>query len=322
MSLHSKLLDPTQCVMLYGTTPPRLGTSDERIARAADKLAERVSRLMLDGLVVYDVQDESGRTDAPRPFPFLPIIESRLYARRLAGLTGQRVITYKSIGQMMNEDAWEQWLGETGSEYGMRYLIPVGRATSGADAPSLPLSRAIQLAAENSGGFMIGGITIAERHSELRSESHRMLQKVRNGCSFFISQAVYHAEPTQRLLKDYSQDCLREETSPRRVILTFAPCGRVETIAFLKWLGIAIPAETQESILSHVAPLTRSIQICCANLRAILDHTAPRIVPLGVNVESVSIKKEEIDASVDLFCALQEVLNEYGAGEASAKVAC
>jgi len=305
--------------MLYGTTPPRLGTSDERIARAADKLAERVSRLMLDGLVVYDVQDESGRTEEPRPFPFLPTIESRLYARRLASLTGKHVITYKSIGQM-NEDAWEQWLGETGSEYGIRYLTPVGRATSGADTPSLPLSRAIQLAAENSRGFMIGGVTIAERHSDLRSESHRMLQKARHGCSFFISQAVYHAEPTQRLLKDYSQDCLREETTPRRVILTFAPCGRVETMAFLKWLGIAIPAETQESILSHAAPLTKSIQICCANLRAILEHTAPWIVPLGVNVESVSIKKEEIDASVDLFCALQEVLNEYGPGEASAKV--
>jgi hypothetical protein len=31
-------------------------------------------------------------------------------------------------------------------------------------------------------------------------------------------------------------------------------------------------------------------------------------VPLGVNVESVSINRDEIDASVDLFHALREVL--------------
>jgi len=310
MSLHTKLLDPTQYVMLYGTTPPRSGSSDERIITAATKLAERVNRLVLDGLIVYDVQDESGRISVPRPFPFLPTMDSRLYAQRLSNLTGQCVITYKSIGQM-TEDQWQQWLGEAGNEYGVRYLTPVGTPTSGATPPPLPLSRAIELAADKRRDLTVGGITIAERHTDVRSESHRMVQKARNGCAFFISQAVYHAEPTQRLLKDYSLDCQKHEISPKRVVLTFVPCGRPQTMAFLKWLGIAIPAKVEDSILSDATPLTKSIQLCCANLRAILDQSAPWNVPLGVNVESVSIKKEEIDASFDLFCALQQVLNDY-----------
>jgi hypothetical protein len=32
-------------------------------------------------------------------------------------------------------------------------------------------------------------------------------------------------------------------------------------------------------------------------------------LPLGVNVESVSINRDEIDASIDLFHALREVMN-------------
>ena len=41
--------------LLYGTTPPRLGTSPEAAAGAADKLAARLQGLPLDGVVVYDL---------------------------------------------------------------------------------------------------------------------------------------------------------------------------------------------------------------------------------------------------------------------------
>src|SRR5439155_23969276 len=84
----SNLLDRAQPVFLYGTTPPRHGTSEEEIETAAGKLVERLTRLTLDALVVYDVQDESSRTSLPRPFPFLPTLDSRVYARRLIDLTG------------------------------------------------------------------------------------------------------------------------------------------------------------------------------------------------------------------------------------------
>ena len=52
-------------------------------------------------------------------------------------------------------------------------------------------------------------------------------------------------------------------------------------------------------------PLAKSIEICRDNLRRILDGGYAGQIPLGVNVESVSINRDEIDASVDLFHALQ-----------------
>ena len=64
--LKEALLDPRKALRLYGTTPPRAGSSEQVVRNAAQKLALRVAALPLDGVVVYDIQDESGRTAVAR----------------------------------------------------------------------------------------------------------------------------------------------------------------------------------------------------------------------------------------------------------------
>lgn len=289
--------------LLYGTTPPRLGTPPEAVAGAADKLAARLQGLPLDGVVVYDIQDETGRTALPRPFPFAGTVDPRVYARLLAERVGKPAITYKSLGDL-DEDAWRAWLAESTDT---RFLSIVGRPTSGVRYP-LSLSRAIRVAADHPAGFTVGGVAIAERHSAQRSEAARLLAKGIEGCTYFISQTVYHAPPTKRLLRDYLRDCRGAGVDPRRVILTFAPCGREKTLAFLRWLGVSVAPETERAILGAPSPLAKSIEICRDNLRRILDASYSDAIALGVNVESVSINRDEIDASVDLFHALKETL--------------
>src|SRR5260221_1413110 len=115
MDLKSKLLDPKETVLLYGTTPPRHGTPEDQVSAAAEKLAARVATLPADGLVVYDIQDEAGRTSEPRPFPFTGTIDPRAYSRRLAKRLGIPAITYKSLGAM-TEPALRAWLAQAGGE--------------------------------------------------------------------------------------------------------------------------------------------------------------------------------------------------------------
>lgn len=306
--LKEALLDPRQTVLLYGTTPPRAGADEAVVAGAAEKLAARVRHLPLDGLVVYDIQDESGRTQRPRPFAFTGTVDPRHYAQRLARHTGKTAITYKCVGEAGETD-WQAWLGESARDYGTDFLSIVGRPTAGV-AHALPLSRALQLAAAHPAGYTVGGVVIAERHGAQRSESARMLAKSLEGCRYFISQTVYHAHATERLLAAYARDCRGAGVAPRRVVLTFAPVGREKTVAFLQWLGVRVSEDTQRSILGAPQPLARSIEICRDNLRRILAHDYAREIPLGVNVESVSINKDELDASVDLFHALAEVLSD------------
>ncbi len=302
MDLKAKLPDPGQAVLLYGTTPPRLGTEPAQVAAAADKLAGRLGALPLDALVVYDIQDETGRTRLARPFPFVGTIDPREYAK----FFNLPTIVYKALG-MMHEAQWRAWLAESKDD--VQFLSIVGRPTSGVRYP-LPLSRAIRVAAAHPAGFTVGGVVIAERHDAERSEAARLLAKGIEGCGYFISQTVYHAPPTQRLLADYLRDCRGAGTEPKRVILTFAPCGRDKTLAFMRWLGVNVAAETERAILGAARPLAKSIEICRDNLRRILDGAYRSEIPLGVNVESVSINRDEIDASIDLFHALKEVLGE------------
>ena len=304
--LKSKLLDPASAVLLYGTTPPRAGTEENAVHLAADKLAARLAPLPIDGVVVYDIQDESGRTEAPRPFAFSGTVDPRHYASLLARRTAKPPITYKCVGDL-DEAGWQAWLSAAARDYGTGFLSIVGRPTSGVRYP-LALSKAIRLAAAHPAGFTVGGVAIPERHTAQRSESARLLAKGIEGCGYFISQTVYHAGATERLLADYARDCRGAGVQPRRIVLTFSPVGRQKTMAFLNWLGVNIPRETSAAILGASNPLAKSISICRENLRRILDHAYAREIPLGVNVESVSINKDEIDASVDLFHALHEVI--------------
>jgi 5,10-methylenetetrahydrofolate reductase len=306
--LKDKLLDPASAVLLYGTTPPRAGSDPQAIHAAADKLAARLQGLPLDGVVVYDIQDESGRTAVPRPFAFTGTIDPRSYASLLAARIGRPAITYKCVGEM-DERGWRAWLDEAARSHGVGFLSIVGRPTSGVRYP-LALSKAIRLAAAHPAGFTVGGVAIAERHTAERSEAARLLAKSIEGCGYFISQTVYQADASVRLLADYARDCRGAGVEPRRIVLTFAPVGREKTMAFLNWLGVRIPPETARAILENAVPLRKSIEICRDNLRRILNHPYAREIPLGVNVESVSINRDEIDASIDLLHALAEVMRE------------
>jgi len=309
MSLRTALVGPDRLVFLYGVTPPRADASEERIQRAVLRLSERVRALEPDGLIIYDVQDEKGRIGEPRPFPFLPTLESRVYSELLTGATGRPAVTYKCIAGM-SDAAWENWLNEA-DRYEIGCLSLVGRAASSDGSDGIPLLRAIERAAAHPRGFTLGGVVIPERHRPERSESARLLQKAAEGCGFFVSQAVYSPEATLRLCRDYSRDCEMHGVTHRRIILTFTPCGRPETLRFIKWLGIAVPAEVERAILSSDTPLTESIRACAQSLRQILETGVGRLIPLGVNVESVSIRKEEIAASVDLFHTLRDVVQEF-----------
>src|SRR2546430_16077858 len=100
MDLRPRLADRGEPVFLYGTTPPRSGATAAQVSEATEKLAARVRPLALDGLVVYDIQDESGRTRQPRPFPFIGTLDPRRYATLLREGTALPPIPYNALRGM------------------------------------------------------------------------------------------------------------------------------------------------------------------------------------------------------------------------------
>jgi hypothetical protein len=169
------------------------------------------------------------------------------------------------------------------------------------------------------GDLAFGCVTIAERHLTKGTEHLNILRKQKLGAQWFISQAVYDADATIRLITDYATECKKQGVAPTKIILTFAPCGRPKTIAFIRWLGIKMSEEVEQRILakateSKVAAVQESCAICCEALQTILNAVVGCGVPLGINVESVSGFKEEIDGCFELFRQLQQILLDSTVG--------
>ena len=297
-----------QGVYFFGTTPPKGATDDAQMDEIASKLLQRLADVDYDGLIVYDIQDESSRTDKPRPFPFIGTRDPREYSALLARKSDQTIITYKSVSQR-DRASFEQWLEQAWQDYGVRNLVLVGSPSADADI-QLSLNEAYRALGEHPRNFSLGGVTIAERHASKGNEHLRLQDKTNSGCQFFVSQAVYDADATIALLRQYGELCRSKQQQSNRVILTFTPCGSAKTLEFMHWLGISVPAATASEILESDNPLMQSIRICQKNLQRILDACLELEIPLGLNIESLTNRKEEIDASIRLFKLLKGTLEE------------
>ncbi len=307
--LRARYNDNYRGVYFIGTTPPKKGTSVDDTKKIAEKLLERVSDIDFDGLIVYDIQDENSRTNKPRPFPFKSTHDPRQYSQLLNEISTRPVITYKSVVQS-DSKAFEQWASEAWTDYGIRDLVLVGSPSKN-NQISLPLSDAYDALVNHPNNFFIGGVTIAERHASKGNEHQRLIKKQQQGCQFFISQAIYNPQATIDMLTRYAIECKQKNIAPQRFILTFSPCGSAKTLEFIEWLGVSVPEATSLRILNADKPLYESIRICTNSLRQILDAVLPYELPLGLNIESLTNRKEEIDGSILLYKLLRSTMDNY-----------
>jgi 5,10-methylenetetrahydrofolate reductase len=151
-------------------------------------------------------------------------------------------------------------------------------------------------------------VVIAERHAAAGAEHERMLRKQEAGCEFFVSQVCYDLDRTRNLLSDYAYGCRDLGLDPRPVVLTLAPCGSVKTLEFMSWLGIEVPGWLRTEIIRSGDPLTASYEQCVVSARVLIAFCRRLGLPFGVNVESLTNRKVEIDASIDLVREIRSLL--------------
>jgi len=307
--LSARYNDNTRGVYFIGTTPPKSDTPLDQVGAIAEKLIERVKDIDFDGLIVYDIQDENSRTSKTRPFPFKSTHDPRVYSSVLNKKTNRPVITYKSVVQS-NAEEFNQWIDEAWENYGVRDIVLVG-SPSASKNQTLPLSEAYKTLAQNKHDFFTGGVTIAERHAKKGNEHQRLMEKYHQGCNFFISQAIYNPQATIDKLTRYAIECEKNGLKPQRIILTFSPCGSEKTLQFIDWLGVSVPEATSLRILHAKKPLYESIRICHNSLIQILDAVLPYNLPLGINIESLTNRKEEIDGSILLYKLMRSTMDNY-----------
>jgi hypothetical protein len=283
-------------LLTYGITPPKRSYSPERLAEIAAAQVARIGRLPVDALVVYDIQDESMRTEVPRPFPYLECVDAAEYALGALGALDLPKIVYRCVAPLSKQElaASLRRLDESSC-----LSVLVGAASRN-QAVSLRLPEAYALAGDACPGLPIGGVLIAERHEQTRSEDQRAIAKMNAGCTYFISQAVYSVDATKNLLSDFFYRCEAEQRRMPPVLITLSPCGSLRTLDFLRWLGVSVPRWLENELRRSKDILQASLKVCAEVLADLHDFAAARGIPLGCNVESVSLSKVEIDASVEL----------------------
>jgi hypothetical protein len=288
---------------LYGFSPPKASNSPERNQEIATGQVERINALGADGVILYDVQEEPGRTGATRPFPFLPALDPLEYARDYLTAIKSPKILYKSVASV-TETGFAQWLGRFAA--GVDLAVLVGASTSRGETRLLGLKDAYQVARTTCPELCFGGVAIAERHLEKGNEDERLLSKHDSGCRFFVSQTVYDVQATKSLVSDYALRFAAADTEAPPIIFSFAPCGSVKTMEFMQWLGIRFPKWLENELRQSRNILGRSIDLCVELAEELADFAREKGVAAGMNVESISIRREEIEASCVLFRRLAD----------------
>jgi hypothetical protein len=305
--LNQKITDRKSGILLYGLTPPKKEYPPDKISEIAQKQFLRIKDLNIDGLVLYDIQDEAARTDSQRPFPFLPTIDPVEYYTRYLSSLNKPIIAYNCVGKYTH-DEFIRWLGQMGT-LGLQYAVFVG-AASKSQTVDLTIKQAYEMKKKFNEDKILGGVTIPERHIKKNDEHLRVLEKITNGCRFFISQAVYNIEASKNFLSDlnYYSNLNRKQIAP--IIFTLTPCGSIKTLEFMEWLGISVPKWLKNDLMNSVDILNKSLDICYRIAEELIYFCSEKKIPIGFNIESVSIKKTEIDASVELLTRVESLLKK------------
>ncbi|MXV15052.1 methylenetetrahydrofolate reductase [Hufsiella ginkgonis] len=295
-------------VLLYGITPPKEETAPERVAEIARKTIERLAALDIDALVVYDVQDESARTQEERPFPFLKAHDPFDFASRYLGTLNVPKIIYRPAGKFSPEEltAWLEGLHQ-------HNFYPV---FVGIPAPDFPvktsLAEAYKIWSSHRDTSVIGAVTIPERHAVLKDEDVRMLDKMSCGVSYFISQCVFNVGYAKEVIEALANSCQAHDKKFPTVIFTLTACGSAKTLHFMEWLGIHVPDELKEDLKTSDNILQKSVNVCLGIASELTAFCTERSIPFGFNIESVAIRKEEIEASVHMANEIGQMLKTRG----------
>jgi len=303
--LTDKIRSKQSGILFYGLTPPKAKHTKEELEIIAAKHIKRLSDLDIDGLILYDIQDESDRTDIERPFPFIETLDPCEYAKNyLDAPLHVPVVIYKAVGKY-NKQEFSLWLENRKNK--KFHTVFVGAASKETKV-TIGIKEAYELKKSVSPDITLGGIMIPERHTIKKDEHLRVFSKIEDGCEFFVSQCVYDLMGAKRFLDDYLDYAKKNNKPLVPIIFTITPCGSSKTLDFMKWLGINIPMHLEKRLKNSENILEDSVKLSKDIFEILYFYAKGKGIPVGCNVESVAIRKEEIDASIKLLEDIQKIM--------------
>ena len=293
--LKEKILNKEKGLVLYGLTPPKAEFDEAKLCEISERWTGRINNIKADGLVLYEVQDESERNDSERTFEFSSTLSPEIYYKKYLNVATPSI--FYRVASGYSEEEFRAVLAEQSSNLN----VLVGAASS-TQKVRLNLARAYEIASEFK-ELVVGGVCIAERHGKKGDEPQRMREKIAAGAKFFISQAIFDAKMTRKFLEECAAAKISEP-----IFLTFSTAGNPKTLEFIKWLGVSVPSSVEDRLNASEDYLAQSCEIIKEIWRELKEFGDKNGLNLSINIESVMAKRVEIEASLELTKSIRELV--------------
>lgn len=232
--------------------------------------------------------------------PFYKSVDVVSLGHKLNQSTGKEIIINSVVGHFKNKDKFIDYLKNT-KKTGIQNIVLVGVANPKNSYPGPTIGEANKIASEL--GINVGNICIPHREDEIK----RMIDKTKNGCSFFTTQLLFEDKETKHLLLDYDKACKMNGIQPSRIFLSFATLEDDYDIEFFKWLGVEISKKTEDEMRKSKDMKKYTADIIKTIYSSILKFKEENKinVPLGLNIAQINVRN--LDASLKLIRDLHEL---------------
>ncbi len=306
-SFYERIESPTPDVCLYGLAPPKKNIDPAKLTALTEAQTGRIQALAPDALIVYDLQDESKRQP-----------EFGSSVSLLADLAARDVRVREPRNPAAAEDCLP--LRRTGHERELLELCHAACDERSAVAALVGIGRRthedlVPFRAVFDGGVRPGprpGQRLLVRRCRHRGTSRPARRRapaplaegrgglpllrdpsgLRRWCHEIALVGLCARSPAKRA----------ETRSDHFHVLALrlaedAGAREVARIAFPRWL--------ENELYDARDILETSARLCLDTWKEVLAFAREKALPVGLNVESISVRKEEVEASAALFSALR-----------------
>ncbi|MGA8163493.1 MAG: mycobacterial-type methylenetetrahydrofolate reductase [Waddliaceae bacterium] len=274
--------------LFYEVIPPPKNWPKDKILQWTNDICCMLQREKIKAINLPEVINEQRNKE--RTTPFREKIDNIEYAKLIRTQYPDAAIVPNKVCVHLPKGAFLDWVDDA---YGMgiRQLILVGGEHRAIDYPGPPVLEAASLIKERYPDLLLGGITIFTR----RDEVHHILQKMKHGIDFFVSQIIFETANMKCVLLNLQKLCQSAEHPMPRIYLSLALATKKSDIQFMQWLGVEFPTAILSFFLDGEEEqlASRVLEVMDFLLEEIKFFLSKTRLKIGVNIEQVMYGNQE-----------------------------
>ena len=269
--------------LIFTVIPPPAEWDSTKVERKAFEVGSIAKLLQISYLNIPEVIEEKSR--GKRVVPYRLKVDNADFGRMVKRFTPDLEVILDKVTVLLPEKRLVDWLKRNSQDF--QHVILVGGESSLIKYPGLDPIRAANIARKYFKNLY--GIAIFTRENE----PQRLLAKTRAGMKAFVSQIVLEHESAISVIKEYHKLCKESGIQPAKIFISLAPVSRRKDLEFLKWLGVYVPADTENFLLRDPKLIEkRSIDLIEKLTKKFLKLGSK----VGINVEHVMYNNLQVAA--------------------------